>query len=142
MTPSVDIIKSQIRFLDGRAMPWANKVNHLCYNREYIDSVSVIASAYAARGHKVLVVSNRVHFLKTCLLINILFYKCANRTCVFTFSNESYREPSQCHITPKFAFHFGFVCAPVRTVPPVRTVERIFESNYLYRCFHSKAYVF
>ncbi len=66
MTPSVDIIKSEIRFLDGRAMPWASKVNHLCYNREYIDSVSVIASAYAARGHKVLVVSNRVHFLKTC----------------------------------------------------------------------------
>ena len=28
MTPSVDIIKSQIRFLDGRAMPWASKVNH------------------------------------------------------------------------------------------------------------------
>jgi superfamily II DNA or RNA helicase len=66
MVPSVDIIKSGIRFLDGSATPWAEKVNHLCFNADYIKSVSLIAAKYAALGHKVLVVSNRVHFLKTC----------------------------------------------------------------------------
>ena len=66
MTPTVDIVKSEVRFLDGRNMPWASKVNHLCYNREYVQSVSMIAAAYAAQGHKVLVVSNRVYFLKVC----------------------------------------------------------------------------
>jgi superfamily II DNA or RNA helicase len=66
MTPSVDIVPSEVRFLDGRTMPWASKVNHLCYNQEYVRSVSMIAAAYAAQGHKVLVVSNRVYFLKVC----------------------------------------------------------------------------
>ena len=69
MTPSIDVVKSEVRFLDGRNTPWATKVNHLCYNEEYIRSVSIIASAYAAKGHKVLVVSNRVHFLKTCAML-------------------------------------------------------------------------
>ena len=66
MTPAIDIVKSEVRFLDGRTMPWASKVNHLCYNRDYVQSVSMIAAAYAAQGHKVLVVSNRVYFLKVC----------------------------------------------------------------------------
>jgi len=45
MVPTVDIVKSEIRFMDGNRIPWANR---------------------AARGHKVLVVSDRVHFLKSC----------------------------------------------------------------------------
>ena len=66
MTPSIDVIYSQVRFLDGQNIPWANKVTHLAYQEEYIHSVAMIASNYAARGHKVLVVSDRVEFLKTC----------------------------------------------------------------------------
>jgi len=66
MTPKVDILKLPIRFMDGNAIPWANRINELAYNPEYQNSIAMTASAYAARGHKVLVVSDRVDFLKNC----------------------------------------------------------------------------
>jgi superfamily II DNA or RNA helicase len=66
MTPSINIYRSEVRFMDGANIPWANRVNNLANNEEYVHSVSLLASYYAARGHKVLVVSDRVHFLKTC----------------------------------------------------------------------------
>ncbi len=66
MTPKIDILKLPIRVMDGSALPWANRVNELAYNPEYQNSVAMTASAYAARGHKVLVVSDRVDFLKSC----------------------------------------------------------------------------
>ena len=66
MIPSIDVIKSEVRFLDGSYTPWAERINHLANNEEYVNSVALIASKYAAEGHKVLVVSDRVHFLKVC----------------------------------------------------------------------------
>ena len=66
MVPSITIYPSDIRFMDGQRTPWANKVTQLCNQEEYRHSVSLIAAAYAAKGHKVLVVSDRVHFLKAC----------------------------------------------------------------------------
>ena len=66
MTPKIDVIYSEVRFLDGQNIPWANKVTHLSFQEEYVHSIAMIASNYAARGHKVLVVSDRVEFLKTC----------------------------------------------------------------------------
>ena len=66
LIPKIDVIKSEIRFLDGSFTPWAERINHLAYNEEYVHSVSMIASKYAAEGHKVLVVSDRVAFLKAC----------------------------------------------------------------------------
>jgi len=66
MTPVIDIIKSEVRFMDGARTPWANRINHLVSQEEYVHSVAMIASAYAAKGHKVLVVSDRVSLLKTC----------------------------------------------------------------------------
>ena len=66
MTPRIDVIKSEIRFLDGAYTPWAERINHLAFNEEYVHSVSMIAAKYAAQGHKVLVVSDRVAFLKAC----------------------------------------------------------------------------
>jgi len=66
LIPEIHIIKSDIRFLDGSFTPWAERINHLAYNEEYVHSVSLIASKYAAQGHKVLVVSDRVAFLKAC----------------------------------------------------------------------------
>jgi len=66
LIPKIDIIKSDIRFLDGAFTPWAERINHLAMNPEYVHSVSMIASKYAAEGHKVLVVSDRVAFLKAC----------------------------------------------------------------------------
>jgi len=64
MQPRVDIIPSEIRFLDGNRTPWANRVTNLATNEEYIHTVAMLAASYAAKGHKVLVVSDRVSFLK------------------------------------------------------------------------------
>ena len=66
MTPKVDKIHSEIRFLDGGSIPWAKKINELAYNDEYQHTIAMIASTYAAKGHKVLVVADRVDFLKNC----------------------------------------------------------------------------
>ena len=66
MTPTVHLVASQIRFMDGAKVPWANRVTKLSNDEEYRHTVSMLAAAYAARGHKVLVVSDRVAFLKAC----------------------------------------------------------------------------
>ena len=66
MMPKVHILPMDIRFMDGNSIPWANRINELAYNPEYQHSVAMTASSYAAKGHKVLVVSDRVDFLKNC----------------------------------------------------------------------------
>ena len=66
MPPTVHILRSEVRFMDGARTPWANRVTALTNNEEYRHTVSLTAAAYAAKGHKVLVVSDRVHFLKAC----------------------------------------------------------------------------
>lgn len=66
MTPTIEIYRSEIRFMDGAHIPWAKRINALANNDEYRHSVAMLAAAYAARGHKVLVVSDRVQFLKRC----------------------------------------------------------------------------
>ena len=66
MTPKIDVLKLPIRFMDGNSIPWANRINELAYNPEYQHSIAMTASSYAAKGHKVLVVSDRVDFLKNC----------------------------------------------------------------------------
>jgi superfamily II DNA or RNA helicase len=52
--------------MDGARIPWANRVTKLATDEEYQHTISMLAAAYAARGHKVLVVSDRVSFLKRC----------------------------------------------------------------------------
>lgn len=64
MTPSVDIIKTDVRFPDGAKTPWAIRVNMLCQDEQYQHLIALLAAAYAAKGHKVLVVAQRVQFLK------------------------------------------------------------------------------
>jgi len=66
MTPTVHLVHSEIRFMDGAKIPWANRVSALSNDEEYRHTISMLAAAYAARGHKVLVVSDRVSFLKSC----------------------------------------------------------------------------
>jgi superfamily II DNA or RNA helicase len=66
MTPIVHIVPSNIRFMDGSRIPWANRVTKLANDEEYRHTISMLAAAYAAKGHKVLVVSDRVSFLKAC----------------------------------------------------------------------------
>ena len=64
LTPRVEVIKSGIRFLDGANVAWATRINALAYDWEYQNICGVLAAGYAAKGHKVLVVSDRVEFLK------------------------------------------------------------------------------
>ena len=66
MTPSIDIVRSEVRFLDGNRTPWANRVTALSNNEQYKHLVAMLSATYAAKGHKVLVVSDRVHFLRSC----------------------------------------------------------------------------
>ena len=66
MTPTVHIVPSEIRFMDGARIPWANRVTKLANDEEYRHTIAMLAAAYAAKGHKVLVVSDRVSFLKAC----------------------------------------------------------------------------
>ena len=66
MTPKVHVVKSEVRFMDNARVPWANRVTNLTNNEEYQHTISLLAAAYAARGHKVLVVSDRVSFMKRC----------------------------------------------------------------------------
>ena len=66
MVPSVDIVRSEVRFMDGNRTPWANRVTALANNQEYRHLIAMLAAAYASKGHKVLVVSDRVHFLRAC----------------------------------------------------------------------------
>ena len=66
MTPTIEILRSEVRFMDGAGTPWAKRINALANNDEYRHTVAMLAAAYAAKGHKVLVVSDRVHFLKSC----------------------------------------------------------------------------
>ena len=64
LTPRVEIIKSGVRFLDGANVAWATRINSLAYDWEYQNICAMLAANYAAKGHKVLVVSDRVDFLK------------------------------------------------------------------------------
>ena len=69
MTPTVHLVASEIRFMDGAKTPWANRVTKLANDEEYRHTVAMLAAAYAAKGHKVLVVSDRVSFLKACSIL-------------------------------------------------------------------------
>ena len=64
LTPRVEIVRSGIRFMDGANIAWATRINELAYDWEYQNICAVLAAGYAAKGHKVLVVSDRVDFLK------------------------------------------------------------------------------
>lgn len=64
MVPSVDVIQSKIRFMDGARVPWALRVNDLVAQEEYGELIALLAAAYHKKGHKILLLSDRVHFLK------------------------------------------------------------------------------
>jgi superfamily II DNA or RNA helicase len=66
MVPDIHIIESDIRFPDGARTPWAKRVNTIAYDPNYQHLIAQLASVYAAKGHKVLVVSDRVALLKNC----------------------------------------------------------------------------
>lgn len=63
--PEVHVIESDIPF-PINVSSWAQANNILCNNPNYIELIVFLADYYAEQGHKVLVVGNRVEFLKQC----------------------------------------------------------------------------
>lgn len=66
MTPEVHVINSGIYFSDSSGASWAEKINILKESYLYKDLVVALADKYASEGHKVIVVSDRVEFLREC----------------------------------------------------------------------------
>lgn len=64
MDPLILIYKSDIKIPGNFDMPWANRITQLTQLESYKDLILKFARAQADRGHKVLVVSDRVEFLK------------------------------------------------------------------------------
>jgi superfamily II DNA or RNA helicase len=65
MQPQVLLVETDISFPTGKF--WANRVTELeVYNKNYQKIIAELADAAARKGHRVLVVGNRVEFLKTC----------------------------------------------------------------------------
>ena len=64
LSPEVYIHYSNFKLADG--MQWAQRVNKLVYDKGYQKEISAITAAFAAKGHKVLLVADRVEFLENC----------------------------------------------------------------------------
>ena len=64
MEPTIEVIQTRIRFMDGAKIPWANRINDLVRQEEYGKLICFLAAAYRKQGHKVLLLSDRVYFLK------------------------------------------------------------------------------
>lgn len=66
MTPEVHVINSGIAFSDYSGAAWAEKINVLKDSQLYRDLVVALADKYSSEGHRVVIVSERVEFLKEC----------------------------------------------------------------------------
>lgn len=70
MTPEVHVINSGIYLPSGPSMGWAARVTMLQESEVYRNLVRALSWKYAAEGHKVLTVSDRVDFLEHCAQLN------------------------------------------------------------------------
>lgn len=66
MTPEVHVINSGIHFSDFSGASWAERINALKESYLYKNLVVALADKYADEGHRVVIVSERVEFLKEC----------------------------------------------------------------------------
>lgn len=64
MAPDIHIIRTSVRFMDGANIPWAHRVTALTQQQVYLELMAILALSYAEKGHKVLLVADRVAFLK------------------------------------------------------------------------------
>lgn len=64
--PKVHRIQTKIHLPGGPGEPWAKRMTELAFNDDYLSLVAFLAESYRRAGHKVLVVSDRVHLLNTC----------------------------------------------------------------------------
>lgn len=66
MIPEVHVITSGIHFSDSSGAAWAEKINVLKESYLYKNLVIALADKYTRNGHKVVIVSERVEFLRDC----------------------------------------------------------------------------
>lgn len=64
LTPEVSVIHTDFKLSSNLAIPWATRVNDLIFQPDVAIIISEIAKIQAKKGHKVLVVSDRVEFLE------------------------------------------------------------------------------
>lgn len=117
LTPSIEIVQTDIRFMDGASVPWAVRVNDLCNNNEYRHLIAAIAAAKAAAGHKVLVVADRVHFLKTCA--ELVGEKALSVTGEVPFEERDKLENKLIHTDKNVVFGTQAIFAEGISVPPL-----------------------
>ena len=75
LTPTVKVIKTGVALTAGE--PWVKKINLLLYDPDYQNFIATVAQIEIERGHKVLIIADRVEFLqkvgeqigKTCVCI-------------------------------------------------------------------------
>ncbi len=63
LNPLIKIIKSGRKLMGGT--DWVKKINNLMEDRDYMEFVVALAKVQMAKGHKVLVIADRVNFLTT-----------------------------------------------------------------------------
>jgi len=83
MPPSVQVIKTGIALSPGE--PWVKKINNLLYDVDYQKLIVDIAKKQLEKGHKVLIIADRVEFLKQ---VGDLI----GETCVCITGGTSYEE--------------------------------------------------
>ena len=64
LKPNIHGYSTRIPIPGNMTIPWAHRINELVENPKYKELVLGLAKAYKDMGHKVLVVSDRVEFLK------------------------------------------------------------------------------
>ena len=64
--PTIVVYPSNFKIPGNFMEPWATRVNKLAYNKKYQEEIINVAHAQAERGHKVLVLSDRIEFLECC----------------------------------------------------------------------------
>lgn len=61
LNPKVKIVQAGVKLLQGASYP--QKINHLMQDEEYIHFIAGLARVQAAKGHKVLIIGDRVNFI-------------------------------------------------------------------------------
>jgi superfamily II DNA or RNA helicase len=64
LKPSVTVIKTNIDFSSNTLIPWANRVTQLINTPEYVLLLKNLALIMVAKGHKVLLVADRLELLE------------------------------------------------------------------------------
>lgn len=83
LNPEVVLVKTGVMLSPGDN--WATKINKLLYDPDYQEYVSVIAKTQIAKGHKVLIVADRIEFLQQ-------VKECLGETCVLVTGETTLEE--------------------------------------------------